>query len=78
MVFEYREEQQEMVLMNYWNRDGSRVEQQAFPLIGYSDPGGGNRAFCLDANGRYINGGSPVGGGEISWNFHQKLWKCKV
>ena len=31
MVFEYREEQQEMVLMNYWNRDGSRVEQQVFP-----------------------------------------------
>ena len=31
MVFEYREEQQEMALMNYWNRDGSRVEQQVFP-----------------------------------------------
>lgn len=71
MVFEYREEQQEMVLMNYWNRDGSRVEQQVFPqsVTVFREA---ERAFCLDANGRYINGGSPVGGGEISWNFPQK------
>ena len=72
MVFEYREEQQEME--PGWQPGGTT----GIPTIGYSVPGGGNRAFCLDANGRYINGGSPVGGGEISWNFHQKLWKCKV
>ena len=78
MVFEYREEQQEMVLMNYWNRDGSRwnnrYSHNRLQCSGSMEIG----RFVSDANGRYINGGSQLGGGEISWNFHQKLWKCKV
>ena len=48
------------------------------PTIGYSVREAGNRAFCLDANGRYDNGGSPAGAERSnSWNFHQKLANVK-
>lgn len=77
MVFEYREEQQKMVLMNYWNRDGSRVEQQVFPQ---------SVAVFREAEvGRFVSTPTediltevPQLGRRNLMELPLKLWKCKV
>lgn len=77
MVFEYREEQQEMVLMNYWNRDGSRVEQQVFPQS--------VTVFREAEIGRFVSTPTediltevPSWGRRNIMELPSKLWKCKV
>ena len=78
MVFEYREEQQEMVLMNYWNRDGSRVEQQVFPQS--------VTVFREAEIGRFVSTPTEdiltevpqLGAEKYHGTSIKKLWKCKI